>query len=63
VARNAGVTPYNVDKLFWLKGSGNFSEDPHIGNNGKIGSRKKEFIEVAQSELEPSRRAEALRTT
>jgi hypothetical protein len=63
VARNAGVTPYNVDKLFWLIGSGNFSEDPHIGNNGKIGSRKKEFIEVAQSELEPSRRAEALRTT
>lgn len=21
VARNAGVTPYNVDKLFWLIGS------------------------------------------
>ncbi len=24
VARNAGVTPYNADKLFWLVGSGNF---------------------------------------
>ena len=52
VARNAGVTPYNVDKLFWLIGSGNFYEDPHIGNRGRIGSKKKEFIEVAKAQLE-----------
>jgi hypothetical protein len=24
LARNAGVTPYNADKLFWLVGSGSF---------------------------------------
>ncbi|HZB09878.1 MAG TPA: hypothetical protein VE525_12295 [Rubrobacter sp.] len=52
VARNAGVTPYNVDKLFWLIGSGNFYEDPHVGNRGRIGSKKKEFIEVAKAQLE-----------
>jgi hypothetical protein len=54
VARNVGVTPYNVDKLFWLIGSGYFYEDPHIGHKGRIGSLKKQFIEVAQMELELS---------
>jgi hypothetical protein len=52
VARNAGVTPYSVDKLFWLIGSGNFYEDPHVGNRGRIGSKKEEFIEVAKAQLE-----------
>ena len=63
VARNVGVTPYNVDKLFWLIGSGNFYEDQDVGNGGRIGSRKKQFIEVAKMQLEPLRRSEALRTT
>jgi hypothetical protein len=63
VARNAGVTPYNVDKLFWLIGSGYFYDDPHIGNKGRIGSQKKQFIEVAQMKLEVSRLEETLRTT
>ncbi|MGH3145292.1 MAG: hypothetical protein ACRDTR_05770 [Rubrobacter sp.] len=39
VARNNSVTPFNVDKLFWLIGSRDF------------GSRKKEFISMAQPEL------------
>lgn len=52
VARNADVTPYNVDKLFWLVGSGYFYEDPHVGKRGKIGSQKKAFIEAARIELE-----------
>ena len=52
VARSVGVTPYNVDKLFWLIGSGNFYENPEIGINGKIGRRKKQFIEKAQTMLE-----------
>ena len=52
IARNAGVTPYNVDKLFWLIGSGNVYEDPHVGNRGRIGSKKEEFIEVAKAQLE-----------
>jgi hypothetical protein len=55
VARNVGVTPYNVDKLFWLVGSGYFYDDPHIGNKGRIGRPKKEFIEVARERLEPIR--------
>lgn len=53
VARNAGVTPYNVDKLFWLIGSGHFYEDPHVGNRGRISGLKKRFIELARTELKP----------
>ncbi len=45
VARNSGVTPYNVDRLFWHIGSGYIHGEPHVGN--KISSRKNEFIEVA----------------
>lgn len=56
MASNVGVTPYNVDKLFWLIGSGNFSGNPEIGLNGKIGGRKKQFIEKAQTMLEQAQR-------
>jgi hypothetical protein len=52
VGRNASVTPYDVDKLFWLVGSGYFYDDPHLGKKGKIGSQKKRFIEEAKIELE-----------
>jgi hypothetical protein len=52
VAGNAGVTPYDVDKLFWLIGSGYFYDDPHVGKQGRIGSQKKRFIEVAKEQLE-----------
>jgi hypothetical protein len=52
VAGNAGVTPYDVDKLFWLIGSGYFYDDPHVGKQGRIGSQKKRFIEEAKIELE-----------
>jgi hypothetical protein len=58
VARSAGVTPYNVDKLFWLIGSGNFYNDAHVGKQGKIGSRKKAFIALAQPALEQVRAEE-----
>jgi hypothetical protein len=61
LAHNAGVTPYNADKLFWLVGSGHFYDDPHIGNKGRIGRHKKEFIEVVRERLEPMRHAEAPR--
>jgi hypothetical protein len=61
VARNVGVTPYNADKLFWLVGSGYFFDDPHIGNKGRIGSQKKEFVEVARERLEPMRHEAAPR--
>lgn len=52
VAGNASVTPYNVDKLFWLIGSGYFYEDPDVGKQGRIDSQKKRFIDVAKEQLE-----------
>ena len=51
VASHAEVSPYNADKVFWLIGSGNFYDDLNIGNNGRVGSRKREFIEYAKSKL------------
>jgi len=48
VAGNANVTPYAVDEVFWLIGSGKFYADPAIGS---IGSHKQEFIEFARSKL------------
>lgn len=51
VAKNANVKAYNVDKLFWLIGSGYFYNDPQIGKNGRIGRRKSEFIAYAQSRM------------
>jgi hypothetical protein len=52
VAGNAGVSPYNADKVFWLIGSGYFYSDPHIGNKGRVGSHKRDFIEHAKPLLE-----------
>ena len=40
VARHAGVTAYNVDKLFWPVGSAYFYDNPEISLNGRIGRRK-----------------------
>ena len=52
VASHAGVSAYNADKVFWLIGSGYFYSDLHIGNQGRVGSRKREFIEYAKPLLE-----------
>jgi len=38
------VTPYNVDKLFWLIGSGKFYNNKEIGTQGSIKTNKKKFI-------------------
>jgi hypothetical protein len=46
VADNAGVTPYNADKIFWLIGSGSFYK-----HKIKVGRRADEFIEYARSSL------------
>lgn len=52
VAKNNSVTPYNVDKLFWLAGSGNFYDNKkYVGNEGKIKTDKKEFIESVKRRL------------
>jgi hypothetical protein len=62
VARNAGVTPYSVDRLFWLIGSGYLHGEPHIGNEGKIRGRKKAFIEAARAKLDSLRGVESPHT-
>lgn len=51
LAKHVGVTPYNADKLFWLIGSGYFYLDEHMGNGGRIGSKKREFITWARRKL------------
>ena len=52
VAGHTKVSAYNVDKVFWLIGSGYFYEDLHIGKKGRIGRKKREFIEFAKPLLE-----------
>lgn len=44
IAKENNVTPYAVDKVFWLIGSGNFY---HVGK--KIGNQKQKFIEEVTS--------------
>jgi len=51
VARNVNATPYAVDKLFWLVGSGYFYDDPQIGRKGRTGGHKQEFFAVAREKL------------
>lgn len=63
VAQNVDLTLYDVDKPFWLIGSGYFYADTKVSNRGRIGQRKKEFIEVARAALDFGRYADAPRTT
>jgi hypothetical protein len=46
IAENAGVTPYSVDMLYWLIGSGSLYLD-----DIKIGSQRERFVEYARSRL------------
>jgi hypothetical protein len=52
VATHAGVSAYNADKVFWLIGSGYFYNDLHIGSQGRVGSRKKAFVQYAKPLLD-----------
>lgn len=45
IAESAKVSPYNVDKLFWLIGSGKFYRHENLGKSGKIGSLKQAYID------------------
>jgi thermostable 8-oxoguanine DNA glycosylase len=45
VARNTGKTPYHIDKLFWLIGSGNFYK-----SDVNIGRQKQNFIRVINNQ-------------
>lgn len=49
IADEKGVSAYNVDKLFWLIGSGKFYDHPEIGNQGNIGRNKERFIAQAHA--------------
>lgn len=51
IAKNSQVTPYNVDKWFWLIGSGTFYANPGLGNEGRVGGRAKDFYDFAKSQL------------
>jgi len=44
IAHNTGKTPYEVDKLFWLIGSGNFYKD-----DLSIGRNREDFVRHARS--------------
>lgn len=45
IAESAKVSPYNVDKLFWLIGSGKFYRHENLGKGGRIGSLKQAYID------------------
>jgi len=51
VAEAVGKSPFCVDKLFWLIGSGYFYGHPDVGNKGRIGSQKEKFIALAAHSL------------
>jgi len=51
VALNVGETPYCVDKLFWLIGSGNFYKHPNVGVAGQIGNNKEQFYKFVRRKL------------
>lgn len=51
VATSVGEPPYCVDKLFWLIGSGNFYDNPEIGNQGRVGNYKTRFFEFVLPRL------------
>ena len=51
LAGDAGVSPYNADKIFWLIGSGYYYDDKQIGNRGRLGRQKVDFIVHARLKL------------
>lgn len=48
VAGATGASPYDVDKVFWLIGSGKFYKHPQLGKDGRIGRMKKEFLSMSR---------------
>jgi hypothetical protein len=52
IASHCGKTPYDVDKLFWLVGSGRFYDHPDLGNNGRIRTNRTGFVRSAKRKLE-----------
>jgi hypothetical protein len=46
VAKATGAMPYDVDKVFWLIGSGKFYKHPQLGRGGQLPRMKKEFLSM-----------------
>lgn len=45
IAESTNLTAYNVDKVFWLIGSGYFYSHKEIGTEGRVGQMKEKFIQ------------------
>lgn len=51
IAEHCGRTPYDVDKTFWLVGSGYFYDHKSLGRNGRVATDRDEFIHDASRAL------------
>lgn len=51
IAEHCGRTPYDVDKTFWLVGSGYFYDHRSLGRNGRVETDRDEFIHGAAKAL------------
>lgn len=47
MATEIGITAYELDKVLWLIGSGNFYKNKELGKNGKLGSKKNKFLSLS----------------
>jgi hypothetical protein len=52
IACHRGTTPYDVDKTFWLVGSGFFYDHPEVGKKGRVPTDYDAFIRWARPQLE-----------
>lgn len=48
IAHNCGKTPYAVDKVLWLVGSGRFYDHPELGNRGRVQTNRNHSIRSAR---------------
>jgi hypothetical protein len=51
IASAAGASPYHVDKLFWLVGSGYFYDHADVGRSGRVPTDRAEFIAATAGRL------------
>ncbi len=51
IAKDANLTPYYVDKVLWLVGSGRFYNHPEIGRSGRVPTKRADFVEWASDSI------------
>ena len=54
IAASCNTTPYDVDKLFWLVGSGRLYDHPSIGRQERIATNRDRFIRESKKALGPA---------